>query len=107
MSNNYDAGTAASRAKKPPPAPRRGRNGRKGRPATPPLRRQQERQRRQEELERELSEATGGQQGGPPVQQFSYSVRYFNWALSSEEDEGDEDEQTITLPLKSMSLRNK
>ena len=52
--------------------------------------------------------------------QFSYSVEYFNWAVSSSEDEddgADEDEgkseeggesvPTVTLPLARMSLRNR
>ena len=38
-------------------------------------------------------------------QQFSYSVKYFTWTLSDDEDEGD-DCQIVTLPLNRLRISN-
>ncbi len=38
---------------------------------------------------------------------FSYSVRYFNWAVSSEEDDSDEEANycpTVTIPMRRLNL---
>jgi len=42
---------------------------------------------------------------GSSRQQFSYSVSYFTWAVSSSEEEDSDDEcPTVTLPLSRLSL---
>lgn len=40
------------------------------------------------------------QQGEEDVPQFSYSVSYFTWAVSDEEDDTDDECPNITLPIK-------
>ena len=40
------------------------------------------------------------QEGEEDVPQFSYSVSYFTWAVSDEEDDTDDECPNITLPIK-------
>jgi hypothetical protein len=64
--------------------------------------RKQKRRQQQQMLQQQGDIDSAEQQ-----QPFSYSVKYFTWALSDEEDEDGSDDsecQTITLPLRQLKI---
>ncbi len=63
--------------------------------------------RKQKRRQQQLLQQQGDIDSAEQQQPFSYSVKYFTWALSDEEDESDDDSsecQTITLPLRQLKI---